>query len=99
MVGLNLVTDAAFVSAFKPLFAEQLVDAIEWDIDSPWVVATPPVVPSWTERLLDLYASRGRLYGHCVWLSVLTAHRQTRQTRWLERVAQECSRRPYRHVS
>jgi uncharacterized protein (UPF0276 family) len=96
---LNLVTDATFVSAVKPLFADRLVDAIEWDVDSPWVLAQAPIMPSWIERLLDLYAAEGRLYGHCVWLSVLSAQPQARQRRWLERLAQECARRPYRLLS
>jgi uncharacterized protein (UPF0276 family) len=100
LVGLNLVTDLAFVSAIKPLFTDHLVEAIEWDIDAPWVVGRQALkLPSWIERLLDLYASDGRLYGHGVWLSMLTAHPQARQAAWLERLASECARRPYRHIS
>ncbi|WP_257463212.1 DUF692 domain-containing protein [Archangium lipolyticum] len=34
-----------------------------------------------------------------MWLSVLTAAWQTRQEAWIEHLAQECRRRPYRHVS
>src|SRR5207237_240530 len=49
--------------------------------------------------LLDLYAADGRLYGHSVWLSVLTARPHARQSQWLERLGDECARRSYRHVS
>jgi uncharacterized protein (UPF0276 family) len=99
-VGLNLVTDLAFASAIKPLVADHLVDAIEWDIDSPWVLGRRPFsTPSWVERLLDLYASDDRLYGHSVWLSVLSAQPRGCQAAWFERLARECARRPYRHVS
>jgi len=97
-VGLNLLTDEAFLEAVRPLFAEGLVAALEWDIDDSWGFAsrTPP---AWAERMLDLYAEEGALYGHGVWLSVLTTPWQPRQEAWLERLAQECRRRPYRHVS
>ena len=99
-VGLNIVVDRAFVAAVKPLFAEHLVDAIEWDIDSPWVVGPQAAaLPSGIARLLDLYAADGRLYGHSVWLSVLTARPHARQSQWLERLGDECARRSYRHVS
>ena len=34
--------------------------------------------PDWAERMLDLYADEGALYGHGVWWSVLTAAWQPR---------------------
>ncbi|MGZ3458678.1 MAG: multinuclear nonheme iron-dependent oxidase, partial [Archangium sp.] len=92
------MTDDAFREAVRPLLAEGLVAALEWDIDESWGFAPRPV-PEWTERLLDLYAEEGALYGHGVWWSVLTAAWQPRQDEWLERLADECHRRPYRHVS
>ncbi|WP_257448967.1 DUF692 domain-containing protein [Archangium lipolyticum] len=97
-VGLNLLTDDAFREAVRPLFAEGLVAALEWDIDDSWGFSTR-ALPGWTERMLDLYAEEGALYGHGVWLSVLTAAWQPRQEAWIERLAQECRRRRYRHVS
>jgi uncharacterized protein len=98
LVGLNVVTDAAFASAVEPLFADHLVDAIEWDIDSPWIAGEPPL-PSWVHRLLDLYAADDHLYGHGVWLSMLSGRSLARQSEWLDRLAGECARRRYRHVS
>jgi uncharacterized protein (UPF0276 family) len=97
-VGLNLLTDDAFREAVRPLFAEGLVAALEWDIDDSWGFSAR-TLPDWTERMLDLYAEEGALYGHGVWLSVLTTPLQPRQEAWFERLAQECRRRPYRHVS
>jgi uncharacterized protein (UPF0276 family) len=97
-VGLNLLIDEAFREAVRPLFAEGLVAALEWDIDDSWGFSAGSL-PAWTERMLDLYAEEGALYGHGVWLSVLTAAWQPRQDEWLERLARECRRRPYRHVS
>jgi uncharacterized protein (UPF0276 family) len=97
-VGLNLLTDDAFREAARPLFAEGLVAALEWDLDDTWGYSSRSL-PGWTERMLDLYAEQGALYGHGVWLSVLTAAWQPRQDVWMEQLARECARRPYRHVS
>lgn len=100
LVGLNLATDKTFITAIKPLVADGLVEALEWDIDAPWVVKREsPELPSWIDKILDLYSSNGRLFAHCVWLSMLTPHRKGRQAIWLERIAQECSQRSYRLVS
>ncbi|MDY7230574.1 DUF692 family multinuclear iron-containing protein [Hyalangium rubrum] len=97
-VGLNLVTDDAFREAARPLFAEGLVTALEWDIDFEWGFAAREL-PDWAGRMLDLYGEQEALYGHGVWLSVLTAAWQPRQEAWLEHLARECHRRPYRHIS
>jgi uncharacterized protein (UPF0276 family) len=97
-VGLNLVTDDAFREAARPLFAEGWVSALEWDLDETWGFSSR-TLPGWTERMLDLYAEQGALYGHGVWLSVLTAAWQPRQDQWMEHLEHECLRRPYRHVS
>lgn len=99
-VGLNLSTDTAFVSAVRPLFADGLVEALEWDVDSPWVMPdNPGELPPWIGRLLDLYADDGCLYGHSVWLSMLTASTSPRQQEWIRRLGHECRQRPYRHIS
>ena len=100
LVGLNLIPDPAFAHALKPLIADHLIDALEWDIDSPWVVGeNSKELPAWARRLLDLFASTGSLFGHCVWLSMLTGRARARQEEWLERLAAECERRPYRQIS
>src|SRR5690349_9271192 len=92
-IGINLHTDADFHAAALPLFADGLVDAVEWDVDNAWgfddvLIETPP----WVDRLLDLYAADGCLYGHGVWFSLLSARLEPRQERWLELLADECAR-------
>src|SRR5678815_2692145 len=53
-VGLNLGPDPALIDTIRPLVADHLVDAVEWDLDSPWVVgARERASPGWFERLLD----------------------------------------------
>ena len=98
-MGLNLATDAGYLAAVKPLFGDGLVEAIEWDLDSRWVVIGESAdLPSWLRQVLNLYAADGRLYGHSVWLSVLTALTQQRQENWIQRIGHECAQRPYRHI-
>ncbi len=99
-VGLNLLPDAGYRLAALPLFERGLVDAIEWDIDERWGYGWGNRrLPLWVNRLLDLYAHAGALYGHGVWLSVLSAEPEARQERWFMLLARECARRAYRHVS
>jgi uncharacterized protein (UPF0276 family) len=100
-VGVNLLPDAGFRAAALPLFAAGAIDALEWDIDDAWgfdsTAEHPP--PAWVDDILDAYAEDDALYGHGVWFSVLTAERDDRQRRWLDRLATECARRRYRHVT
>ena len=99
-IGINVHTDADFREAALPLFSDGLVDAIEWDIDETWGFDDAPrAVPDWVDALLDVYADDGALYGHGVWFSLLSARLEPRQQRWLAHLANECTRRPYRHVS
>ena len=99
-VGVTLLPDPGFGAAALPLFSAGAVDAIEWDIDETWGGGDlDRPVPEWIDEVLDLYAEEGALYGHGVWYSVLSARREPRQDRWLERLTAECARRPYRHVS
>jgi uncharacterized protein (UPF0276 family) len=99
-VGVNLSPDAGFRAAALPLFESGLVDAVEWDLDDSWGFddGDNPRTP-WIEDVLDVYAEEDALYGHGVWFSVLSAVRDDRQRRWLERLARECGRRHYRHVT
>jgi uncharacterized protein (UPF0276 family) len=99
-VGLNLSAEHGFRVAAMPLFEAGLVDALEWDVDESWLGgdADRPV-PDWAEAILDAYAEDDALYGHGVWFSLLSARPEARQERWLARLAEECARRRYRHVS
>ena len=96
-VGLALMPEEGFRAAASPLFQEGLVDALEWAIDIPW--SSGFVVPAWTEALLNLYSSCGRLYGHGVTFSALSARWEPRQEEWLGHLARELGRRRYTHVS
>jgi uncharacterized protein (UPF0276 family) len=99
-VGLNLSAENGFRVAAMPLFEAGLVDALEWDVDEPWLGgddARP--VPAWADAILDAYAEDDALYGHGVWFSLLSARAEARQERWLARLAEACARRRYRHVS
>ena len=99
-VGLNLFPEEGYRTAALPLFERGLVDAIEWDIDERWGYGWGDRrLPRWVNRILDAYAADDALYGHGVWLSVLSALTEPRQERWLTLLARECRRRPYRHVT
>ena len=54
-------------------------------------------LPGWLDGLLDDFAAAGRLDGHGVSFSLLSTH--PRQDAWLDRLADELARRPYRRVS
>jgi uncharacterized protein len=94
-VGLSLMLEDDFRVATAPLFAEEAVDVLEWSFDTGWNRAMPP----WAEALLDFYAEAGRLLGHGVHYSALSATWEPRQATWLENLARELGRRRYVHVS
>jgi uncharacterized protein (UPF0276 family) len=99
-VGLNLNPEGGFLAAAAPLFEEGLVAAVEIDIDHRWLQGhATRQTPRWLAEILDIYAADDALYGHGVWLSVASGRWEPRQERWLRRLAAECRRRRYRHVS
>src|SRR6185369_14928384 len=51
------------------------------------------------ELLLEAYGSAGRLYGHGVELSLLSADFSDRQRAWLRRLEREMRERRYQHFS
>lgn len=101
-IGLNLFAHESFRAAAGPLFADGLVDALEWDVDESWGyggVERARRLPSWIAELLDLYSDDDALYGHGVWFSLLSARWEERQARWLEALHVACGMRRYRHLS
>lgn len=92
LVGLSALADDAFRLAAAPLFDEGDVDALEWSFDT----ADPP---DWLAGLLDFCSAEGRLWGHGVSYSPLSAGFSAHQARWLERLADETSRRTYQGFS
>jgi uncharacterized protein (UPF0276 family) len=97
-VGLSLAADDGFRAATSPLFDRGVVDAVEWSIDLSWGFGRNPT-PAWVSAVCDVYANAGRLYGHGVAFSALSATWEKRQERWLGRLAGELRRRRYVHVS
>ncbi len=89
------MTEDRFKEAVEPLFAEGLVDALEWTPDIGWGNG----LPRWAELALDTFSNAGRLYGHGFAFSPLSGAWETRQERWLERLAVELKARRYRHLS
>lgn len=95
-VGLSLMLADDFRRATTPLFEAGVVDVLEWSFDTGWDV---DVRAPWAAGLLDHFAAAGRLLGHGVTFSPLSASWQPRQTEWLARLERECGRRQYEHVS
>lgn len=89
--------EPAFLRAATPLLADGLIDALEWSFDTAWRDEPAPV----RDALLGHYASAGRLLGHGVSYSLLSADPadDVRKARWLERWRGEQARHPYRHLS
>ncbi len=94
-IGLSLMLEDDFRNAAVPLFAEGIVDVLEWSFDTGWGRA----IPEWADALLEHYGEEGRLLGHGVHYSAFSAQWEERQARWLELLAGEVSRRRYVHVS
>ena len=94
-IGLSLMLEDDFRSAAAPLFAEGIVDVLEWSFDTGWGRS----IPDWADALLDFYGEEGRLLGHGVHYSAFSARWEERQARWLEQLAAEVARRRYVHVS
>lgn len=94
-VGLAILPTEDLRLAQQPLFAAELVAAIEWTIDAEF----DRVLPAWVEPLLDHYADAGALYGHGVQFSPLSATFAPRQQRWLEQARRALGRRRYQHLA
>ena len=94
-IGLSLMLEDDFRDAAAPLFAEGIVDVLEWSFDTGW----GRTIPEWADALLDHYGEAERLLGHGVHYSAFSARWEERQARWLEQLAAEVSRRRYAHVS
>ena len=94
-VGLSLMSTDDFRRATEALFEMGAIDVLEWSFDTGW--GGP--LPVWAEALLADFSARGRLLGHGVTFSVLSAEWTPRQAAWLGMLAAETVRRHYRHVS
>lgn len=79
--------DDAFRETALPLFEAGVVDAIEYSFELGW--AHPR--PVWADALLQHYGSAGRLWGHGVSFSPMSAESPERHGAWLARVAEDCA--------
>ena len=95
-VGLSLMLEDDFLRAAYPLFEAGQVDVLEWSFDTGW---PPVIVPTWAEQLLGFFSDSGRLVGHGVSYSALSAGTEDLQQTWLQLFAGEIESRCYRHVS
>jgi uncharacterized protein (UPF0276 family) len=75
-----------------------VVDVVEWSFDVAWAFGKN-ATPEWVDAVCDLYSNAGRLYGHGVAFSALSASWEMRQERWLAHLARELQCRRYVHVS
>ena len=76
-VGLSLMVEADYRDAALPLFEAGVVDVLEWSCDMVWSRGGPP---EWAAGLLAFFAEQGRLYGHGVTFSPLSASAAARLT-------------------
>jgi uncharacterized protein (UPF0276 family) len=91
-VGLSLMPTDDFRRAALPLFADALVEGLQWSFDMG-------DEPEWATPLLDAYEKSGRLSGHGVHLGMLSGDWSERQRRWMRDMEREVSRRHYARVS
>ncbi|MCC7537066.1 MAG: DUF692 family protein, partial [Deltaproteobacteria bacterium] len=94
-VGVSLMLEEDFLGATLPLFEEGAVDVLEWSFDVGW----GRELPAWAQGLLQHFAVSGRLLGHGVSFSPLSARWEEPQRNWLHRAALEVAKLKYRHVS
>lgn len=92
-VGVSWMDDPAFAATVVPLLQAGQLDVVEWSFDTAWQPSPQ------TAAVLDAFAAEGRLVGHGVTFSVLSAADRTRQQAWLDRLRAECEARDYAHVS
>ena len=95
-VGLSLMLEDDFLHAAYPLFEAGAVEVLEWSFDTGW---PPAVVPKWAEELLHFYSESGRLVGHGISYSILSAGTADLQQTWLQLFSTEIDRRRYHHIS
>lgn len=95
-VGLSLSPGEDFRLATLPLFERGIVDAVEWNVDMGWSAAG---VAPWISALCEAYGEAGRLSGHGVEFSVLSATLAPRQHAWLARLREEVRVRRYARIS
>jgi uncharacterized protein (UPF0276 family) len=95
-LGVSLMLEPEFLAASYSLFAAGTVEVLEWSFDVGW---PPARVPHWASELIDHFSAAGRLLGHGVSYSALSARDHQRQDAWLAEFRREAASRRYVHVS
>ena len=78
-VGLSLMLESEFSSAALPLFDSEKVEILEWSFD---IVESISEAPDWAAELVNFYSEAGRLLGHGVMYSLLSADRENYHSTW-----------------
>ena len=92
-VGLSLMPETQFLQASMPLIEAGDVEALEWSFDTGWKNG----VSDWLSNLIGVYSEAGRLTGHGVHFSLLSAEWTDRQQGWLDQFREEVTCRQYLH--
>ncbi|MEQ1503126.1 MAG: DUF692 family multinuclear iron-containing protein [Myxococcota bacterium] len=87
------MTHPGFRTAVEPLLAAGAIDAVEWTVDLGFGRTPPPSALA----VCDAFGAAGRLYGHGVGYSPLSAGRDDVAAAWLGRLAADRNR--YRRLS
>ena len=93
--GLALMPQSTFLNAALPLFDSGEVEAIEWSFDTGWKNGTE----DWLTSIVTEYSEAGRLTGHGVHFSLLSAIWTPRHQSWLDRLKQESEKYDYLHIT
>lgn len=96
LVGISLMLEPDVLNAARPLFTSGEMEILEWSFDMGWG-ETP--LPDECSSLLEQYSQANRLIGHGVTFSLLSGQWTDPQELWLLQLADEISRRNYRHIS
>jgi uncharacterized protein len=95
-LGLSVTATEDFQQASAELFANDVVQAVEWSFDCTWLGVS---VPEWCQSIIDRFTALDALTGHGVNLSPLSVRFSERQRTWLEHAREEFRKRKYVHAS
>jgi len=88
--------EPGFLKSVVPLFEKEEVEMLEWSFD---ILRKESAAPPWLYGLLTEYSNKGRLTGHGVRYSLLTAKWGKRQDMWLKQAKQQVKKYNYRYVT
>lgn len=95
-VGLSCMLEPGFLKSVLPLFQNEEVEMLEWSFD---ILRKESAAPQWLNGLLTEYSHKGRLTGHGVRYSLLTAKWGKRQDTWLKQAQEQAQKYNYRYIT